>query len=332
MIFMTLLTALGLSGIAAYYSVIGLTAIFPGSYWPIIVMGSIFEIAKLVTISWTYRNWETAPKSLKIPFITAVLILMLITSMGIFGYLSKAHLEHSADMSPLFDKVALIDEKIKIEKENIDANRKTLKQLDEGVDQVMSRSVDEKGADKAIAVRKAQQKDRSRISQEIEVSQKSITTLNEERAPINGSLQKAESDFGPIKYIAELIYGSGDRGVIDKAVRLVIMLIMVVFDPLAVLLLIAANKSIKERYDDDISVKKWFEDTNSKVKEFEEEPEPTLSKVDEIPIDLNPVKTTVQVEKENIANISSPAVATTTYDYTVPFAFEKAKDIASGKF
>jgi hypothetical protein len=337
MIFLTLLTALGLSGVAAYYSVIGLTAIFPGSYWPIIIMGSTFEVAKLVTISWTYRNWETAPRSLKVPFIAAVLILMLITSMGIFGYLSKAHLEHSSDLTPLLDKMAMIDEKIKIEKDNIDVNRKTLKQLDEGVDQVMARSFDEKGADKAIAVRKAQQKDRSRISQEIEVSQKSINTFNEERAPLNVSLQKAESDFGPIKYIAELIYGSGDRGVIDKAVRLVIMLIMIVFDPLAVLLLIAANKSIKEQYDDEVAVKKWFDGIRVKANELDEEvkkeeSETPLPEVNETPTDLKPVETTVQVEKENIANISSPAVATTTYDYTVPFAFEKAKDIASGKF
>ena len=332
MIFLTLLTALGLSGVAAYYSVIGLTAIFPGSYWPIIIMGSIFEVAKLVTISWTYRNWETAPRSLKAPFITAVVILMFITSMGIFGYLSKAHLEHSADTAPLSDKVAMLDEKIKTEKENIDGNRKILKQLDDGVDQVLVRSSDEKGADKAVAIRKSQQKDRSRISQEIQESQKSINALNEERAPLNVALQKAESDFGPIKYIAELIYGSGNRDVIDKAVRLVIMLIMIVFDPLAVLLLIAANKSIKERGDVDIAVKKSFDDIHSKVKELEEEPEPTLPEIKEMPIDLKPVETTVQVEKENIANITSPGVSTTTYDYTVPFAFEKAKDIASGKF
>jgi len=326
MIFLTLLTALGLSGVAAYYSVIGLTAIFPGSYWPIIIMGSTFEVAKLVTISWTYRNWETAPRSLKAPFVTAVVILMLITSMGIFGYLSKAHLEHSADTAPLSDKVAMLDEKIKTEKENIDGNRKILKQLDEGVDQVMVRSSDEKGADKAVAIRKAQQKDRSRISQEIQESQKSITALNEERAPLNVALQKAESDFGPIKYIAELIYGSGNRDVIDKAVRLVIMLIMIVFDPLAVLLLIAANKSIKEQHDE-MTVKKWF-----KKEETKEEQKPTTVVSEVTPNVATPPLWTVQIDKENIANITSPAVSTTTYDYTVPFAFEKAKDIASGKF
>ena len=246
MIYFTFLAAFALSACAGLYSVIGLAAIFPGSYWPIIIMGSVLEGSKLVTTSWVYRNWDTAPRLMKYYMVSAIVILMAITSMGIFGYLSKAHLEHSADMAPLTDKVAMLDEKIKTEKENINANRTVLKQLDEGVDQVMARSQDEKGADKAIAVRKAQAKERSRISQEISESQKTISALNEERGPLNVALQKAESDFGPIKYVAELIYGSGERDIIDKAVRLVIILIMVVFDPLAVLLLIAGNMSLKK--------------------------------------------------------------------------------------
>lgn len=322
MIFLTLLTALSLSGVAAYYSVIGLTAIFPGSYWPIIVMGSVFEIAKLVTISWTYRNWETAPRSLKAPFVTAVVILMFITSMGIFGYLSKAHLEHSADLGPIVDKVAIIDENIKVERENIEANRKNIKQMDDSVEQIMGRTDTEKGAEKSNFIRNSQKAERSRLLGEITVSQQKIAILNTERAPIANELRKAESDFGPIKYIAELIYGSGDRDVIDKAVRLVIMLIMIVFDPLAVLLLIAANRSIKEQYDDEVAVKK---------EETKEEQKPTTV-VNPVTPNISTPPLTVQVDKENIANIASPGVASTTYDYSVPFAFEKAKDIASGKF
>ena len=340
MIFLTLLTALSLSGVAAYYSVIGLTAIFPGSYWPIIVMGSVFEIAKLVTISWTYRNWETAPRSLKAPFVTAVVILMFITSMGIFGYLSKAHLEHSADLGPIVDKVAIIDENIKVERENIEANRKNIKQMDDSVEQIMGRTDTEKGAEKSNFIRNSQKAERSRLLGEITVSQQKIAILNTERAPIANELRKAESDFGPIKYIAELIYGSGDRDVIDKAVRLVIMLIMIVFDPLAVLLLIAANRSIKEQYDDEVAVKKWFDGIRVKVNELDEEVKKEETKEEQKPTTVvNPVTPnistpplTVQVDKENIANIASPGVASTTYDYSVPFAFEKAKDIASGKF
>ena len=317
MTFLTLLTALALSGVSAYYSVIGLAAIFPGSFWPIIIMGSVLEMAKLVTVSWLYRNWKTCPLLMKSYYVTACVILMLITSMGIFGYLSKAHLEHSADTAPLSDKVAMLDEKIKTEKENMDGNRKILKQLDEGVDQVMARSSDEKGADKAVAIRKAQQKDRSRISQEIQESQKSINVLNEERAPLNVALQKAESDFGPIKYVAELVYGSGDRDLIDKAVRLVIMLIMTVFDPLAVLLLISANMT-------------W------KIKEEpkEDSPEAFFDKVRDISKKLD--DDAVQIKKGNLATIlekSEPKKELKPkYDYDEPFAFKEKNQTDGGTF
>jgi hypothetical protein len=245
MIFLTLLTALGLSGVAAYYSVIGLAQIFPGSFWPVIFMGSILEASKLVTVSWLYRNWKECPILIKSYLSIAVTILMLITSMGIFGFLSKAHLEHSADNAPLVDKIALLDERIKTEKENVETNRKTLKQYDEIVDQTMGRTTDEKGSDKAQAIRRSQQKDRNRILQEIQQSQAAIAKYSEERTPLSTELKKVEADVGPIKYIAALAYGEATNDVIDKAVRLVIILIIVVFDPLAILLLIAYNMSIR---------------------------------------------------------------------------------------
>ena len=248
MIFLTLLTALALSGVSAYYSVIGLAQIFPGSFWPIIFMGSVLEASKLVTVSWLYNNWKQCPILIKSYLAVAVTILMLITSMGIFGFLSKAHLEHSADNAPLVDKIALLDEKIKTEKENVEANRKAIKQYDEVVDQTMGRSTDEKGADKAQAIRRSQQKDRSRILQEIQQSQAAIAKYSEERAPLSTELKKVEADVGPIKYIAALAYGTeASTDIIDKAVRLVILLIIVVFDPLAILLLIAYNMSMKEK-------------------------------------------------------------------------------------
>lgn len=247
MIFLTFLTALALSGVAAYYSVIGLAAIFPGSFWPIIIMGSVLEGAKLVTVSWLYRNWKVAHIGMKSYLTVATVILMLITSMGIFGYLSKAHLEHSADTAPLAAKVQLLDDKIKVAKENLNDNRKIIQQLDAQVEQTMGRSSDEKGVASSVAIRRNQQKERIRIQAENETYQKTIAQLSEEKFPLQNQLASAESDFGPIKYVAELIYGSGETDIIDRAVRLVIMLIMVVFDPLAVLLLIAANISMQPK-------------------------------------------------------------------------------------
>jgi hypothetical protein len=143
-------------------------------------------------------------------------------------------------------KIAIYDEKIKTEKENIEANRKALKQMDEGVDSVLGRSTDEKGADKAVALRKTQQKERSRLQNEILQSQKSIAELNDARAPIAAEVRKVEAEVGPIKYIAAFIYGDNpDSNVLERAVRWVIILIVVVFDPLALCLILAANKQME---------------------------------------------------------------------------------------
>jgi hypothetical protein len=297
MIFLTFLTALALSGVAGYYSVIGLAAIFPGSFWPIIIMGSTLEGAKLVTVSWLYRNWKVAHLGMKSYLTAATVILMLITSMGIFGYLSKAHLEHSADTAPLAAKVQLFDEKIRVAKENLDANRKILKQMDEQVDQTMGRSSDEKGILNSVAIRRSQQKERSRIQVENETNQKTIAQLSEERFPLQNELAKAESDFGPIKYVAELIYGSGEKDIIDKAVRLVIMLIMVVFDPLAVLLLIAANISMMQNKNTPRT--SWKEAIVKPPEKKEEEPEM------EIPVFISPQP---EPEVDKFAYLKKPFV------------------------
>ena len=258
------ITALALSGIAAYYSVIGLAQIFPGSYWPIIIMGSVLEVAKLVTVSWVYNNWKTTFSALKLYFLIAVVLLMAITSMGIFGYLSKAHIEHSSTIAPQAAKVEIYDEKIKVIQSQIERNNKNLSQYDEAVDQIMGRSKDERGAERANQVRKAQQKDRERIITETKKLQKEIQTLTEEKLPLSLEVRKAESDLGPIKYVAEVVYGTQDRDIIDKAVRLVIFIIIVVFDPLAVLLLIAANQTYKQNKENDTEkqvIKKKKNDT-----------------------------------------------------------------------
>jgi len=251
------ITAIALSGIAAYYSVIGLAQIFPGSYWPIIIMGSVLEAAKLVTVSWVYNNWKTTFSALKVYFLIAVVLLMAITSMGIFGYLSKAHIEHSTGITPLIEKEMIYEEKIKTLKENIETNRKNVLQLDAAVDQVMVRSSDERGAERSNQIRKAQQKERLRAADEIARAQTEIQKITEEKFPISLEIKKAESDLGPIKYVADVVYGTQDRDLIDKAVRLVIFVIIVVFDPLAVLLLIAANQTYRRlKQQPEIEIKK----------------------------------------------------------------------------
>jgi hypothetical protein len=249
------LTAIALSIVAAYYSVIGLAQIFPGSYWPIIIMGSVLEVSKLVTVSWLYNNWNVSVRMMRYYFLVAVILLMAITSMGIFGYLSKAHIEHSTGITPLVEKEMIYEEKIKTLKENIETNRKNVLQLDAAVDQVMARSADERGAERSNQIRKAQQKERLRAADEIARAQAEIQKITEEKSPISLEIKKAESDLGPIKYVADVVYGTQDRDLIDKAVRLVIFVIIVVFDPLAVLLLIAANQTYRRIKEEKVKPK-----------------------------------------------------------------------------
>jgi hypothetical protein len=240
-----LFVALCLSAVAAFYSIVGLTAIFAAAVIPIVIMGSILEVAKLTVTVWLHEYWQQVKLTMKLYLVPAVAMLMLITSMGIFGFLSKAHMDQSMVGGDVQAKIAVYDEKIRTERENIDVNRKALKQMDEAVDQVMGRSSDEKGADKAVAVRRAQQKERARLLADIAEAQKKITALNEQRAPIAAEVRKVEAEVGPIKYIAALIYDDNpDTNVLEKAVRWVIILLVIVFDPLAVMMLLAATESM----------------------------------------------------------------------------------------
>jgi hypothetical protein len=274
--YLLLLTGLTISAVAIYYSVVGLTAIFSAAAIPIIIMGSALEVGKLVCASWLKANWERAPRFMKYYMVTAVIVLMLITSMGIFGFLSKAHNDQSLVSGDVTSKIAVYDEKIKTEKENIDANRKVLKQLDESVDQVMGRSSDEKGAEKAVAIRKAQQKERSRIAQDITESQKKITALNEERAPIAAEVRKVEAEVGPIKYIAAFIYGTApDESMLERAVTWIIILIVIVFDPLAVIMLLAAQMTFGWKKE-----QTWADDQAEELTEAFNNPQPEYEKDD----------------------------------------------------
>ena len=236
-----LLTGLVISAVAIYYSVIGLAAIFSAAVIPIIVMGSALEVAKLVCASWLKANWERAPQLMKVYMTTAVIVLMLITSMGIFGFLSKAHSDQSLVSGDVTSRIAIYDEKIKTERENIEANRKALKQMDTTIDETIARSKTDQGAVNANAMRQRQAKERTQIQADIAKSQKTIATLNEERAPIAAEIRKVEAEVGPLKYIAAFIYGATDESILERAVTWVIITIIVVFDPLAIIMLLAAQ-------------------------------------------------------------------------------------------
>jgi hypothetical protein len=245
---LTLATAVALSGVAAYFSVVGLIAIFAAAPISIAVMGGVLELAKLVTASWLYRNWDISPRSIKYYLTGSVVILSLITSMGIFGYLSKAHLDQAMPTGEVSAKLSIIDEKIKVERDNINDARAALIQLDQQVNQALTRGNSESGVDKSVNIRKQQARERAALAKQIETSQSAIARLNEERAPKAAELRKVEAEVGPIKYIAALIYGDDPEvNTLEKAVRWVIITLIFVFDPLAILLLIAANISLRNK-------------------------------------------------------------------------------------
>jgi hypothetical protein len=247
MTYILLATAVALSSVAAYYSIVGLMAIFAAAQIPIAIMGSTLEVAKIVTATWLKGNWKETPILLRTYFVLAIAVLMLITSAGIFGFLSKAYLEQNLVSGNVSAKVEIIDEKIKVSRENIEVNRKALKQLDEAVDQVMARSSSEIGADKAVSIRRSQAKERARLLQEIEVEQKKLSQLSEERAPFAAEIRKVEAEVGPIKYVAALIYDDANsKETLDKSVRILILLIVFTFDPLAVLMFIAVAQAMKK--------------------------------------------------------------------------------------
>lgn len=260
MILLMFLCALGLSAAAAFYSVVGLMAIFAAAPIPIAIMGSLLEASKLVIASWLYRNWKTAPFLMRSYLTVALVILMALTSMGIFGFLSKAHMEQGVPTTEIAAKVAIIDEKINIEKENINAARKSLNQLDDQVNQTLTRTAtatDDSAVNRSVAIRRNQAKERSAISNDLERSRTAIAKLTEEKAPFAAELRKVEAEVGPIKYIAAVIYGdeaTKDPTILEKAVRWVTKIIVAVFDPLAVVMLIAANWSLAHRVrtEDDI--------------------------------------------------------------------------------
>ena len=348
---LTLLSALSISGVAIFYSVIGLATIFPGAFVPVVIMGGVLEVGKLITASWLYRNWRFTPFMLKTYLTTAVIILSLITSMGIFGFLSKAHLEQNLASDTLIQRIQILEDKIESEKMSIerqtlvieraekainrdtgtasgdievqqsiiaDANEKLktllavetntvkdlndrLKVLDKNVSDVLTSNKSFFNEEKAAADLKASQKEereqiavkvaeaqariaelkrdhkqeiakaqeiianmrtgsqdnKGQFTKEIETAEKKIFDSQGkidlyivEKQPLEKDMLTLEAEIGPVKYIAALAvdWGITDQVETSKAVRWVILLLIVVFDPLAVLLLIAANQSLMRRF------------------------------------------------------------------------------------
>ena len=272
---LALITALTLSGIAAWYSVVGLTAIFAAAVIPIIIMGGSLEVAKVVTTIWLHRYWDKCKWAMKTYLTGAVIVLAVVTSMGIFGFLSKAHMDQGIPTGDVAAQISLLDEKINIQKEliksereNIESARRALSQLDAQVSARLDRGTSEASAERSVQIRAAQRRDRQAYTKEIdeaqvriEKSNATIQSLSLEKAPLASQYRKIEAEVGPIKYIAALIYGDNpDNATLERAVRWVIILLIFVFDPLALMLVIAAISSYKWEFDEKKEEPKYEKD------------------------------------------------------------------------
>jgi hypothetical protein len=326
--YLTLFTALILSMSSAVYSVLGLTAIFAAAFWPIVILGGSLEFGKIVTTLWLHKYWDRAELQYKVYLSFAVVVLMLLTSMGVFGFLSKAHLDQAVPSGDVAAKVQIFDDKIRTQQDNIKAARAALTQMDAAVDQTMSRSTTEQGADKAANLRRSQARERTALQTDISKAQTEISKLQEQRAPIASEMRKVEAEVGPIKYIAALIYGDNpEANLLEKAVRWVIILIVIVFDPLALTLLLAATKTFewerginilapkkKDEDEEDQTVESWFDRARDRARfwdkkreEQTEDPSTFISPLD----NSEPV-----VDRQNIT------AAENEYFKTVPPKYE----------
>ena len=269
-ILITFLSAISISVIAAGYSIVGLSTLFAGAVVPIIAMGSALEVGKLVAASWLYNNWRNklVPYTIKMYLTFAVIVLIFITSMGIFGFLSKAHLDQVKPTSSNNIKIELIDKQINQEQIIIDRANKTLTLLD----QTLEKYIELEYVTRGLKERAKQEEERNALNKAINDSSDKIAKLTNDKAILELEQDKIEAEVGPIKYIAELIYGDDAKDYFDHAVRWVIIVLIFVFDPLAVLLLIAANISLRsrkvEKEEEENKIKKDYqkEATNAKAR------------------------------------------------------------------
>ena len=240
---LTFLSAISISIIAAGYSIVGLATLFAGAVVPIILMGSALEVGKLVAASWLYHNWNSeVPRLLKLYLFIAIIVLVFITSLGIFGFLSKAHLDQVKPTSSNNIKIELLDNQIKSQENIIERSQNTLTLLDKALEVY----IDKEYVTRGLKERKKQKPERDELTLAINEASDKIAELSDKKGSLKLEQDKIEAEVGPIKYVAELIYGENAKDMFDHAVRVVILILIFVFDPLAVLLLIAANISLRQ--------------------------------------------------------------------------------------
>ena len=239
---LTLLVALAISTVAAYYSIVGLMAIFAGATTAIAIMGVVLEIGKLVCASWTFQNWKTSPFTIRSYFIVAVVVLMLITSLGIFGFLSRAHITQSSPTSLMEERIERIELKVNQRQTQIKRYQGRLDTLDDALQKYIELGAISEGLAKIGAM----DNETNLLKTKIEGLESEIDELTDKKYELKTELNLAEVEVGPIRYVASMIYDDVSESQLEEAVRWIIILLIFVFDPLAVVLVIAANISLRD--------------------------------------------------------------------------------------
>jgi hypothetical protein len=243
----TLAVAIVISIVAAYYSIVGLTTIFAAAVMPVIIMGSVLECGKLCAVSWLYHNWLIVPRLLQIYLISAIFVLMFITSIGIFGFLSRAHIDQTLFSGDNTIEISVIDNQIKNKRKSISDKERVIEQLDSIVE-VLITAQRIRGNDGSVAVRKQQESDRKELTLGIDNDTIDIDKLHKQKSVLQKEQLQLQAEVGPIKYIAELFYGENTSAqILESSVRWIIIIIIFAFDPLAVLLLLAANIGLSKK-------------------------------------------------------------------------------------
>jgi hypothetical protein len=259
---LALTAGIAISAISAWYSIVGLTAIFAGAFWSIVIMGATLEIGKIITVTYLYRNWKSLSLLITTYFISAVMILMAITSMGTFGYLSKAHIEHTSDSQNIDAKLERIDQMITRERERIVRAERVQSQLDASINSL----IDQKYVVIGLEARRKQESERKDIAERIREYQTTIDKLTDEKIPLQQSMRDARREVGPIRYVAELIYGSSDTELMERSIRGIIILLVLVLDPLAILLImVSTHRAIPVVATSKAKYNKWLRENANAV-------------------------------------------------------------------
>lgn len=241
---LTFLTGLLLSGVAGFYSVVGLSMIFASAFWSVAALASILELAKIVSVTWMYRYRFLAGRTVTGYFYSAIILMMLITSMGIFGYLTRAHV--GTDTVIMTSELTIAEI---AQREAILTQQRTQLTEELGVATQQSNQLVSQlgkaerfiGASGAVRVQRETSARRETLLSDIKKINAELSTVQRERIAAQTSTATATADVGPLRYVARAIYGSDDLVTIRKAVIWLTVILMLVFDPLAVMLLIAAN-------------------------------------------------------------------------------------------